>query len=53
MTAPPIGRQGAERNRTKLHERIKHSMLMFTRKLVKNNSFYNSDGQKKIALEQK
>ena len=42
-----------ERNRTKLNARIKHSMLMFTRISVnKNNSFYNSDGQK-TALKQK
>ena len=46
MTAPPIGRQRAKRNRTKLYARIKHSMLTFTSTSVnKNNSFYNSKEQ--------
>ena len=49
MTAPPIGRQRAQRNTTK---RIKHSMPIFTSISVnKNNSFYNSEGQKNIALD--
>ena len=49
MTAPPKGRQRAERNRTKLYARIKHLMLIFTSISVnKNNSFYNSEGQKNI-----
>ena len=48
MTAPPIGQQIAERNRTKLCARIKHSVLIFTRISVnKNNSFHNSEGKKK------
>ena len=51
MTASPIGRQRAERNRTKLYARIKHSMLIFTSISVnKNNSFYNSEGQKKCSI---
>ena len=52
-TTPPLVRQRAQRNRTKLYARIKHSMLIFTSISVnKNNSFFNSDEQK-IALEQK
>ena len=53
-TAPSIGLKKTERNRTNLHARIKYSMLMFTSiSDNKNNSFYNSDGQKNLALEQK
>ena len=53
MIAAPIGRQRAERKRTKLYARIKHLMLIFTSISVnKNNSFYNSEGQKNVALEQ-
>ena len=50
MIAPPIGRlwMETERNRTKLYTHIKHSMLTFTSiSVYKNNSFYNSEGQKK------
>ena len=47
MTALPIGRQRAGRNRTKFYACIKHLMLIFTSITVnKNNSYYNSSGQK-------
>ena len=47
ITAPPIGRQRAERNRTKVYAWIKHSMLMFKSIIVnKNDDSYNSTEQK-------
>ena len=47
IIAPPIGRQRAERNRSKLYARIKHSMRIFTSISVnKNNSFSNTEGRK-------
>ena len=54
MTVPPKGRHRAERNRTKLYARIKHSMLVFTSISVnKKYSSYNSVRQKKIKMEQR
>ena len=44
MTAPPIGLNWVERNRTKVHACIKHSMHMFTSiSVMKNNASYNSN----------
>ena len=49
MTGPPVGQQRVERNRTKLYARIKYSMLIFISiSFNKNNSFCNSEGQKKV-----
>ena len=52
MTVPPKGRHRAERNRTKLYARIKHSMLVFTSISVKRIFFLQFYWSKKLTLKQ-